>query len=235
MRETLRKTAARARRSRLAFRLNQHRLRDAARRNADGTIRAVTTNDRVVALSYDDGPSPANTTALLEILAAANARATFFVVGSRVEQHAEIVVRTLSQGHELGNHSHTHPNLRSLATDEALREIETAAAAIESVAGPTSLFRPPFGKSPSHHAEVLARLGLETVMWSIDSGDTMPFSARRIAREVIRRVQPGDIVLLHDGGDRRDRTLEATTRILDTLGSRGYRFVTVSELLALDR
>jgi peptidoglycan/xylan/chitin deacetylase (PgdA/CDA1 family) len=225
----------RARRSRLAFRLNQRRLRDASSRGADGFVRAVRTDDRVVALSYDDGPSPANTRALLDVLASADARATFFVVGSRVEQNPEIVAQTLKAGHELGNHSHTHPNLRSIPPEEALREVEAAAAAIEAVAGPTSLFRPPFGKNPSNHVEIAARLGLQTVLWSIDSGDTMPFSAGRIEREVTGRVQPGDVVLLHDGGDRRDRTLDATERILAALGSRGYRFVTVSELLALRR
>jgi peptidoglycan-N-acetylglucosamine deacetylase len=227
MPDVLARAATKARRSRVAFRMNQRRLRREARRGS-GALRASAAGERLLALSYDDGPSPANTPDLLEILAAAGAHATFFVVGSRVEDHPELAVQIAAAGHELGNHTYSHQNLRSLELPAARGEVGRGAQAIELATGvATALFRPPFGKLPRGGDD----LGVTTVLWSIDSGDTMPFSARRIAREVVGRAEPGDIVLMHDGGDRRQRTLDATKRVLDELGGRGYRFVTVSELL----
>ena len=226
----------RARKSRLVFRLNQRRLRIEARRELPvGVIRAVRTADRMIALSFDDGPSPANTPELLAILEAAGARATFFVVGSEVVRHPELAARIAEAGHELGNHSYSHPNLRNAEGPEVVSEIEGGARAVAEVAATPSLFRPPFGKLPPDAARVCADLGLTSVLWSVDSGDTMPFSASRITSEVVRRVRPGDIVLMHDGGDRRQRTLDATRHILTELAARGYSFVTVSELFGKGR
>jgi peptidoglycan-N-acetylglucosamine deacetylase len=226
-------TSYRVRKSHLAFRLNQRRLRFEARRGIPGgTLRAVRTRDnRTVALSYDDGPSPANTPELLEILAAEEARATFFVVGAEVALYPELVARVVQAGHELGNHSYSHVNPRGLDERGLRLEMERGAQAISDAAGQSSLFRPPFGKRPREAARVCATLGLTNVLWSVDSGDTMPFSAPRIAREVVERVEPGDIVLMHDGGERRQRTLDATRQILLELKGLGYRFVTVSELV----
>ena len=223
-----------ARRSPPAFALNQRRVRLEARRGAPRwALRAARgPRDRAIALSYDDGPSPANTPELLEILASAGARATFFVLGSEVDAHPELAARIVAAGHELGNHSFTHVHARRLDASGLRGELERASGAIAAVAPPTRLFRPPFGKLPRRGARVCEELGLTTVLWSVDSGDTMRFSAARIAREVVARVEPGDIVLMHDGGDRRPRTLEATRVVLEQLARRGYSFVTVSELLA---
>jgi peptidoglycan/xylan/chitin deacetylase (PgdA/CDA1 family) len=185
----------------------------------------------MVALSYDDGPSPANTPELLEILASNGAQATFFVVGSRVVRHPDIVGSITAAGHEIGNHSFSHTNPLDL-DDHGLRlELERGADAIAEAGGQTSLFRPPFGKRPRAAARLCAALGFITVLWSIDSGDTRSVSAGRIAREVIHHVQPGDVVLMHDGGPRRQQTLDATRQILEELTARGYRFVRVSDLL----
>jgi peptidoglycan/xylan/chitin deacetylase (PgdA/CDA1 family) len=224
----------RVRKSRLVFRVNQRRLRSHARRGLPaGTLRAHRNGGaRLVALSYDDGPSPANTPELLDILAARDAHATFFAVGSQVALHPELAAEVVARGHELGNHTYSHRNPRSL-DEQALRaEVERGAAAIAEAGAPPRLFRPPFGKRTAESAAICAGLGFTSVLWSVDSGDTMGFSAERIAREVVDWVEPGDIVLMHDGGDRRQRTLDATRRILDELGGRGYRFVTVSELLS---
>ncbi len=225
--------STRARRSRLGFWLNQWRLRAEVRRGVPvGVVRmARNRRDRMIALSYDDGPSPANTPELLEILAGAGARATFFVVGSKVVRHSQLTARIAQAGHELGNHSYSHANPLDLDEQGLRLEIERGARAIAGVVDQPSLFRPPFGKRPREAARVCAEIGLTTVLWSMDSGDTRPFSASRIADEVVRHVRPGDIVLMHDGGERRQETLDATRRILEELGGRGYRFVTVSELL----
>jgi peptidoglycan/xylan/chitin deacetylase (PgdA/CDA1 family) len=224
--------ASRAQKSAIGFWLNQRRLRVEARSGYPaGAFRGVKRADRVVALSYDDGPSPANTPELLEILATKQAHATFFVVGSRVERHPELVERIAAAGHELGNHSFSHKNPLELDDDELRDELERGADAITQAGGHASLFRPPFGKRPRAAARLCAALGFVTVLWSIDSGDTRSVSSRRIAREVIQHVQPGDIVLMHDGGARRQQTLDATRQILDELTDRGYRFVKVSDLL----
>ena len=221
------------RKSRTAFRLNQWRLRIEARYGipASAPRAAHDHSRRVIALSYDDGPSAANTPELLDIFAAAGAHATFFVVGSEVARHPELAARIAESGHELGNHSFSHANPRHLDEDGLRLEVQSATRAIAQAAVPPMLFRPPFGKRPRTAARVCASLGLTTVLWSVDSGDTMPFSVSRIVREVVDRVEPGDIVLMHDGGVRRQRTLDATRHILRELTELGYRFVTVSDLL----
>ena len=230
---TVASIVARARKSSPAFWLNQRRLRIEARRGVpSGTIRCARVHgDKVIALSYDDGPSPANTPELLEILASSSAQATFFVVGSEVVRHPKLAARIAAVGHELGNHSFSHANPHDLDEHGLREEISRGALAIAEAAAPSPLFRPPFGKRPRTAAQLATELGLLTIMWSVDSGDTMPFSASRIAREVLCRVEPGDIVLMHDGGERRQRTLDATRQILRELTARGYRFVTVSNLL----
>jgi peptidoglycan/xylan/chitin deacetylase (PgdA/CDA1 family) len=223
----------RARKSRLAFSLNQRRLRIEARRGSSAdALRAVPNpKEPVVAITYDDGPSPENTPELLEILASAGARATFFVVGSEVARHPELAARIVAAGHELGNHSYSHPNSRDLDDEGTRLEMERSNLVIAQAAVIPSLYRPPFGKQSRAQAQIGRGVGLTSVLWSVDSGDTMPFSSPRIVAEVVGRVHPGDIVLMHDGGTRRQRTLDATSEILRQLGEDGYRFVTVSELL----
>ena len=222
-----------AHRSPLVFALNRRRLRRIAGTDSGpvGVVRARPPGDGelVVALSYDDGPSPANTPALLELLERHGARATFFVVGEEVNRHPELARTVFAAGHELGNHSFSHPNPFALPESALLEEFERAADAIERATGrrPTVL-RPPYGKRAG---ELAALCSSRTVLWSVDSGDTAGFGADRVGREVIANVHSGDIVLMHDGGDARPATLAATARILEDLGGRGYRFVTVSELL----
>ena len=231
LRSTLGSASRRVRKSRVVFWLNQRRLRIEARRGLPaGAIRSVQGEGRLVALSYDDGPSPANTPDLLEILASAGARATFFVVGREVVRHPELVAQIVAAGHELAGHSYSHLNLKTADPATARSEIERGSQAIADVAARPLLFRPPFGKRSGAVEQACRDLGLTMVLWAVDSGDTMPFASDRIAAEVLQRVESGDIVLMHDGGDRRQRTLDATEQILVGLRSRGYRFVTVSEL-----
>jgi len=224
------------RRSALAFRFNQRRVRRHAKRGGSGgALRAIPLARPLVALTYDDGPSHENTADLLAILEAAKARATFFVVGSRLEQNRDLGLRIAAGGHELANHTYSHRNLREVDDEEAAEEIALGAQAIAQLGMRPSLYRPPFGKQPADEARICSELRLRSVLWSIDSGDTMPFSTERIVREVVRRVRPGDIVLMHDGGHRRQRTLDATRQILNDLAAAGYQFVTVSELMAVPR
>jgi peptidoglycan/xylan/chitin deacetylase (PgdA/CDA1 family) len=216
------------------FALNRRRLRRVADSGAQpaGVVRARTpaNGELVVALSYDDGPSPVNTPALIELLARHRARATFFVVGEEVDRNPELARDIVAAGHELGNHSFSHPNLLALTGSALKEDFEHAAESVERAVGrrPT-LVRPPYGKRAGDVAELC---GSTTVLWSVDSGDTAGFAADRVAHEVIAHVRSGDVVLMHDGGDERPATLGATARILEALAGQGYRFVTVSELLA---
>lgn len=185
-----------------------------------------------MALTFDDGPSPANTRELLELLAHHGARATFFMVGETVEQHPELVRAVADHGHEIGNHGYTHPRSADQLSQERVHEkLERASAAIQAVSDlrPT-VARPPFGKDVTRFSDAARALGMTTVLWSIDSGDTCGYSADRIAR-FAGRARRGDIVLFHDGGARRLNTLQATAATLVELERRGLRAGTVSDLL----
>lgn len=199
---------------------------------------------RVVALTFDDGPSPA-TPELLRYLAAHGVRATFFVCGQNVQRHPEIARSVLAAGHELGNHTFSHPRLcprlgwrinllwpRTIAQElgHAQREIELATGARPR------LFRAPYGLRWWGLRRAERRLGLQGVLWSV-IGHDWEWPAERVARHVLGQVRPGAIVCLHDGRETRaepevQATLAAVRLIVPELQRRGYRLETVSGLLA---
>lgn len=192
-----------------------------------------------IALTFDDGPSR-TTPAILDVLDTYGVRATFFVIGSWVEQLPEIVRDTAARGHELGNHTWTHVDAdrtRELATlrDEVARTNDV----IEGVTGRRPvLMRPPYGSDPGRFARVAAECGLEaTVLWSVQSFDWQDPDPESIVEQVLAEVEPGTIVLFHDGQSEtndaqpRAATLAALPTVLDGLRSNGYAFATVSELL----
>lgn len=223
-----------------AFNANQLRLRLTASRApvTHGVVRAAPPLDgrRLVALTFDDGPSPANTPALLDLLDRHGARATFFMVGDRAEQHPELARLVVARGHEAASHSYRHAHPASATLEELERDHLLALDAIEATAGVRpAVTRPPFGKRARALARIAGRHGQAVVLWTIDSGDTARRSTSQIAVTLIRRAVPGDIVLLHDGGDERPRTLAATESALIAMGAAGFEFVTVSELLAASR
>jgi peptidoglycan/xylan/chitin deacetylase (PgdA/CDA1 family) len=194
----------------------------------------VETQQRVVALTFDDGPGPANTPQLLELLARHQVKATFFMVGSNIEQHRELAVRVLSEGHQLGSHSYSHPRMilrtpsfieQELSrTDSLLREV--------GVRGEI-LFRAPFGKKLFVLPWILSRQGRKHITFDVVPDDHATQDAALITSRVLEATRPGSIILLHDGWGAKPGTLEATDRIIGSLKAQGYRFVTVSELLAL--
>jgi peptidoglycan/xylan/chitin deacetylase (PgdA/CDA1 family) len=194
---------------------------------------------REVALTFDDGPSPW-TERILELLERGGAAATFFVLGAAVAGREQLLRRAATGGHELGNHLFTHRAASELSDDELEEELERTRATILAAADvDTRLVRPPYGKQAHRVAAAAHRLGLgPTVLWSIETHDWVETEAAAIAERVLEAVQPGAIVLLHDGvpdgeraGASRDATVAAVERLLDELPARGYRLVTVSELL----
>jgi peptidoglycan-N-acetylglucosamine deacetylase len=202
------------------------------------TIRRGPRNGRRVALTFDDGPDPVVTPDVLDALAGHGARATFFAVGRKVEAHPEIARRVIAEGHELANHSWKHSRWQSFTSPSAqiaeIRRGENALAPIRRN-GAAPLYRAPHGvKSPpfvmAAHAEQLT-----LVAWSLHSRDTYAADPTAVAARVLRKIRPGDIVLLHDGHDVPGRHRAACARavplILAGLRERGLECVTVSELL----
>ena len=198
-------------------------------------ITRVATSSRVVALTFDDGPDPRYLDGILDTLRAANVHATFFAIGDELEQHPELGPKIVAAGHELGNHSFTHPRmvLRSLAfmrdeiqrTDDAIRRAGYGGAI---------QFRPPNGKRLLGLPWVLRELGRSAVLWDVapDSEDPST-SAAQIVERVRAEVQPGSIVLMHLMGSQRGTSRAALPQVIHELAEQGYRFVTVSELLSL--
>lgn len=171
------------------------------------------------------------------MLASHSARATFFVVGEAVEEHGDIVRRALAEGHEVGNHTQTHPRASTLDDEQLRQELERANDAIERATGiAPRLVRPPYGDDAERFGRIAAELGFEaTVLWSVSPEDWSGNSAAEIAQLVLERAEPGATVLLHDGMQWGNRptctpTVEAVEAILKALD--GYEFVTFSELNA---
>jgi len=186
-----------------------------------------------VALTFDDGPHPEHTPAILDALADAGAGATFFCVGRHLDAHPEVARRLRADGHELGNHSYEHAytlNFRGVAAMTA--EIKRGEAAVPRAGGQKRpLYRPPVGLKNPPLSRVAQRLELTVVTWSLHSRDTRTEDPRRVADRVLKRVTAGDIVLLHD----RAVTVEALPKILEGLKGRGLRSVSVTEMLGRPR
>jgi peptidoglycan/xylan/chitin deacetylase (PgdA/CDA1 family) len=185
-----------------------------------------------VALTFDDGPGP-NTDALLDALRRAEARATHFVVGERVEAGAAALRRAVAEGHELANHSWSHPDLTG-RQEEAAREIELTNAAIErTAAAAPRWFRPPFGRGADSLERPAHDLGLEVVMWDVDARDWEAGDAEAVTERVLNEADAGSIVVMHDQhGEAASATIEAVGEIAAVLRQEGSELVTVSELLA---
>jgi peptidoglycan-N-acetylglucosamine deacetylase len=190
---------------------------------------------RRLALTFDDGPSAANTARILDLLAEHDARATFFAVGSRTEGVEDVVRRAAEAGHELGNHTYSHVHTVHFTRSRLRDDIARASRTIEVAAKRATrvrLVRPPFGKDRRRVVTLGRELGLLTVLWSVDSGDARGFGREEIVAAVTTGAEPGAIVLMHDGGLERPATLGALETLLPRLSREGYELVTVSELLA---
>jgi peptidoglycan/xylan/chitin deacetylase (PgdA/CDA1 family) len=184
----------------------------------------------LVALTFDDGPHPEVTPAVLDLLDQARARATFFCVGRRAEAHPNIVAAIRERGHGVENHTYSHPNGFAFNGPGGLRrEIQRAQAAIErSGGGQPHFFRPPAGIQNPWLSVVLARTGLSLVSWTRRGFDTVTHDGTRVAARLGRRLSGGDILLLHDASSARDVrnrpvVLDALPRLLDEMGRKGLR------------
>jgi len=189
-----------------------------------------------VALTFDDGPHPIHTVRVLEELRRAGARATFFVIGNKVEQHPELTARIVREGHAIGLHSWRHDRL--LAARAAPRIVEDLKATQEAIRKATGqetvLFRPPVGVTSPRIEEAVRRLGLTVVAWSVRGRDGLRGArADKVAARIISRLQAGAIVAMHDAPERGDdepASIQALPRVLDAIDSMRLETVTVGEL-----
>lgn len=184
-----------------------------------------TSPSKRVALTFDDGPDPKVTMQILETLEKYNAKATFFMLGSRVEFYPEIAKNVQAAGHELGNHSWTHPNLNKASVDKVKDEIHNTSAIIEEVTGQkATLFRPPYG---AFNDTVKAQSDLPIALWDVDTLDWKHKDPGHLLRSIKQTVKDGSIILMHDI---HQSTADGLDAALAYLQNEGYTFVTMSEL-----
>ncbi len=185
-----------------------------------------------VALTFDDGPHATNTPRLLDILRARNVKATFYVIGRSVDAYPGILRRTVAEGHEIGNHTYTHPNLSKLSSAQVNTEIRKCDDAIMRAAGirPKTL-RPPYGALLQNQRQMVhSTYGYPTIMWSVDPLDWKRPGAGVVTSRIVSGTNNGAIILVHD---LHASSVDAMPATIDTLLRKGYRFVTVSQLLAM--
>lgn len=192
----------------------------------------IKTNEKIVAITFDDGPDAKYTSQVLDLLAEYGAKATFFIIGKNAEKNPEVVLRQYEEGHELANHTYTHPWTTS--TIKLDKELKQTNEVIFSITGfrPT-LFRPVGGQYTDAMIDTAVKNGFKVVMWSWhqDTEDWANPGVKKIVSKVLKGTRPGDVVLFHDAGGDRSQTIKALEEILPELKRKGYHFVTISELL----
>jgi len=198
------------------------------------SLTSVITERPRIALTFDDGPHPQHTPMLLDILAQHRARATFYVIGANVRRFPEIARRIVAEGHELGNHTWTHPVLSQQGDATVLREIDRTQEIIWQTVGAVPVtMRPPYGSFTQRQMRMLSEArNLPTVIWSIDTNDWRRPGSSVVADRMVRGAQPGSVILAHDI---HGPTVRAIPAALQGLAQRGFEAVTLSELLGWDR
>ncbi len=192
-----------------------------------------------IAMTFDDGPHATLTPRLLDILKERHIKVTFFVLGQLVKEHPEIVQRAVAEGHEIGNHSWDHKALNKLGPDGLQHELTDTSAVIKEATGkPVTLMRPPYGATNPRLSRAIEKdFGMKVILWSVDPLDWKDPGPKVVESRILSGskesggAKPGAIILSHDI---HKGTVEAMPSTLDALLAKGYKFVTVSELLAME-
>jgi len=204
-----------------------------------GTFCRQKTSKKVVALTFDDGPSLVWTPKILDALKRSGVKATFFMLGNHVEEYPDIARRVAQEGHEIENHTYDHHVLIYYKMDELEKEIKDTERVIKDVTGKTTrYFRPPKAWLTDAEKQKINDMGYKIVLWSLNSKDWVTFHDKQITSYILRNIRPGDIILFHDSGGvfsteggNRIQTVKVIPRLVRKLKERGYKFVTISELL----
>lgn len=194
----------------------------------------IKTDEKVIALTFDDGPHPTYTPQVLDLLKKYDAKATFFVIGERAEKYPEVVSRIGEENHEIANHTYTHP--LSISPAKLKEELKKTNDIIHDITGTSPIFyRPVGGQYNDKIINTAINEGYKVIMWSWhqDTEDWKTPGVKKIVKKVLSGVQPGNIVLFHDSGGDRSQTIQALEEILPELQQQGYKFVTVSELIEI--
>lgn len=195
---------------------------------AEPAAAIVNENGPVIALTFDDGPYPKVTGHILDVLEKNGVCATFFVLGSRIEGHEDMLTRMDELGCEIGNHSFSHADLTRLSKADCQRELSDTDAEIRRVTGhEASVVRPPYGY---YNKTVMSAAGRPLILWTVDTNDWRGKAPGEIADYVIQQAKEGSVILMHD---QQTQTADAMEMIIPTLIKEGFRFVTVSELIRL--
>lgn len=190
---------------------------------------AISANDcyeNRIAITFDDGPGKGTTEKLLDGLKERGVKATFFLVGEKIEDNRELVARMYAEGHLIGNHTFTHVQLSKVDGKQALEEIVKTNTLIEEITGePVRYISPPYG---SYSNSLLMQINMTPVLWSVDPEDWNTDNTGQVVKSVVANVKCGDIILLHDIYD---SSVAAALEIVDELKAKGFIFVTVDQLL----
>jgi peptidoglycan/xylan/chitin deacetylase (PgdA/CDA1 family) len=196
------------------------------------TFNSVHVDGPYIAMTFDDGPSATLTPKLLDILAAHHIKATFFVLGEMVAQHPEILARAAQEGHEIASHSWSHPNLAKMSQEGVRSQLQRTDDAIKNATSqrPT-LMRPPYGSITAHEKRwIHDEFGYRIILWDVDPLDWKRPGPAVVRSRILKETQPGSIVLSHDI---HPGTIEAMPSTFDALEAKGFKFVTVSELIRM--
>jgi|HigsolmetaAR203D_1030402.scaffolds.fasta_scaffold03474_3 peptidoglycan/xylan/chitin deacetylase (PgdA/CDA1 family) len=192
---------------------------------------------REVALTFDDAPDDVFTPRVLDVLKREGVKATFFVVGNRVEKHPDVMRRIVAEGHVVGNHSWSHANLPKLSDEQFREEIRKTDRIIRQYTGYTPSFvRPPYGNITEEQIKWLASQKRKVVGWNVDSLDWKSLSREEVATNILAHVKPGAIILQHSAGgigEDLTGTIEALPEVIGKLRADGVEFVTVARLLGI--
>ncbi|MBP1930018.1 polysaccharide deacetylase family protein [Ammoniphilus resinae] len=199
-------------------------------------ILKIDTDEKIVAITFDDGPDPKYTPIILEILHEQGVRATFFVLGNQAEGNDPLLQWMVKAGHEIGNHGYSHPNMKKLTRAEVYTQIKKAERVILSATGKKpECYRPPGGVITPAILRATYEAGYELIHWSIDPKDWKKSrTAEVITGSLKNKVGAGDIVLFHDGGVNQEESIKALVPFIEDLREQGYRFVTVSEMMEME-
>jgi peptidoglycan-N-acetylglucosamine deacetylase len=202
-----------------------------------GLVDKVETTEKVVALTFDDGPT-IHTDEILTILKAENVKGTFFLTGNEIKKNPEDAKKIAEEGHEIGNHSYSHQRMVLKSPTFIKEEIEKTNELIRQTGYKGDIhFRTPFGKKLFQLPYYLNKHNRKTIIWNIEP-ETYPeiaADAKKISNHVIEKAQPGSIILLHIMYESRRESLQSVIEIITSLKEQGYRFVTVSELLKYEK